>query len=215
MFKLCLVTDRKQLYKGMSLERVVRLAVKNGADAVMLREKEIEDASCLLALAEKIKKASGKAKFIVNARCDIALAVKASGVHLSGTSISIKQARKLLGQKKLIGKSCHSQKDACLAQKEGADYIILGPLFYTESKAKYGKPLSCDIISKLKSTGRFKIPVIGIGGITPENTGEVMKAGASGVAVISGIIKAKDPGKAAKLYRKAIKSTRYEVQSTK
>ena len=204
MFKLCIVTDRKKLKKGQTLEQVVRAAVRSGADAVMLREKDIKETSCLLGLAEKIKKAAGKAKFIINGRCDIALAVNASGVHLSSTSISVQQARKILGKTKLIGRSCHSIKDAFIAQKEGADYVILGPLFYTESKARYGKPLGSDIIKKLLKTGKLRIPVIGIGGVTPENTPEVLKAGAFGVAVISGICKAENPGKSAAIYRRVL-----------
>ncbi len=209
MFELCYVTDRKQLKPGQTLEQVVSLAAGNGADAVMLREKDLKDTALLLRLAERIKKAAGKVEYIINGRCDIALAVNAGGVHLSSNSISVKQARKIMGRTKLIGKSCHSQKDALLAQKAGADYIFLGPVFYTKSKAKYGKPLGCGLVRKMFKTGKIKIPVIGVGGIIPNNTAEVIKAGAFGVAVISGISKAEDPGKAAALYREAIEKNRF------
>ena len=199
MFSLCLVTDRKQLGKELLLPGVVKSAVAGGVDAVILREKDIENTADLLALAKNIKKAAGKAVFLMNGRCDVALAVKADGVHLTSTSISIKDARKLLGRKKLIGKSCHSVKDAVRADKDGADYIFIGPIFFTASKAKYGKPLGCAIISKIKS--KVKITVIAIGGIKKDNAAEVLKAGASGAAMITGILKAKDPKQEAKLYR--------------
>ncbi len=205
MFKFCFVTDRKQLKKGRGLARTVSLAVKNGVDAVMLREKDIQETTRLLELAGKIKKAAGKARFIINGRCDIARAVDADGVHLAANSVTVRQARKILGKTKLIGRSCHSLKDAVSAQKEGADYIFLGPLFYTETKARYGKPLGCAVINKLLKIRGFKIPVIGIGGITPENAPEVLRSRAFGIAVISGISKAGAPGKATASYSKIIK----------
>ncbi|MFH1074347.1 MAG: thiamine phosphate synthase [Candidatus Firestonebacteria bacterium] len=202
MFSLCFVTDRKQLGPGLRLSEVVKAAVAGGADAVMLREKDLENTSELLILAKKIRKAAGKAAFIVNGRCDIALAVEADGLHLTSSSISIKAARRIFGGKKLIGKSCHSVKDAVNACKEGADYIFIGPLYFTASKAKYGKPLGCGIIKKIRA--RINIPIIGVGGIKRENTEEVIKSGAGGIAVISGILKAKKPETKAALYRGVI-----------
>lgn len=206
MFSLCLVTDRKGLCKGYSLSGVIKSAVAGGVDAVMLREKDIIDTAELLILAKQIKKASDKALFLVNGRCDIALASGADGVHLTSTSIAIKDARKLLGKRMLLGKSCHSLQDAKKACKEGADYVFAGPVYFTASKAKYGKPLGCGLISKI--TKSISIPVIGIGGIKKENAAEVLKAGALGVAVISGILKAKHPEKSAEQYRGVINGFR-------
>ncbi|OGF44817.1 MAG: thiamine-phosphate diphosphorylase [Candidatus Firestonebacteria bacterium RIFOXYA2_FULL_40_8] len=202
MFSLCFVTDRKALGKVSLLPGVVKSAVAGGVDAVILREKDIENTALLLLLAKKIKKAAGKAVFIVNGRCDIALAAGADGVHLTASSIAVKDARKILGKAKLIGKSCHSLKDAKKACNEGADYIFVGPVFFTASKAKYGKPLGYGIISKIKKS--IKIPVLGIGGIKKDNAETVMKTGADGVAVITGILKAKKPKKEAELYRGVI-----------
>ncbi|OGF47109.1 MAG: thiamine-phosphate diphosphorylase [Candidatus Firestonebacteria bacterium RIFOXYC2_FULL_39_67] len=202
MFSFCFVTDRKQLSKISLLSGVVKAAAAGGADAVMLREKDLENTSELLVLAKKIKKAAGKMAFIVNGRCDIALASGADGVHLTSSSIPVRDARRIIGKTKLLGKSCHSLKDAEKACKEGADYVFIGPIYFTTSKAKYGKPLGLNIISNIKK--RINIPVIGIGGIKKDNAEDVMKAGADGIAVISGIIKAKKPEIEAAMFRGVI-----------
>jgi len=202
VFSLCLVTDRKQLRKNYFLPGIVKAAVAGGANAVMLREKDIENTSELLYLAKKIKKAAGQAVFIVNGRCDIALAAGAGGVHLTSASIPVKAARKIIGRKLLLGKSCHSIKDALKAEKEGVDYVFIGPVYFTASKEKYGKPLGTEMVGKLKK--KLKIPVIAIGGIKAENAGEVLAAGADGLAIISGILKAKKPGMSTSLYRQAL-----------
>ena len=204
MFKLCLVTDRKLFKDQTAFLRAVRDATLSGVDVVVLREKDILDSASLLTLAKKIKAASDGAKLLINGRCDVALAAGADGVHLTASSIPVKLARKLLGQGKLIGKSCHSIKDALVAQKDGVDYIFLGPIYFTESKAMYGKPLGCDIIKKLRKKISFKIPVLAVGGIVPFNTKFVLQAGADGIAVISGILKAKSPGLQTANYRRVL-----------
>lgn len=200
MFSLCLVTDKKQLRPGASLFGVVEQAEAGGVDAVILREKDPKTSAELLALAKKIKKSCGNAVFLINGRCDIAVAAGADGVHLSENSISPGAARKILGKSKLIGKSCHSLASAIKAYRAGADYIFLGPVYFTKSKARYGKPLGCEIIRKVVSL--VSIPVIAIGGIKPANIKEALKAGAGGVALISGIFGAKNPKKAAEMYIK-------------
>lgn len=190
MFRFCLVTDRKQVRKGKNLMSIISKALNAGIDSVVLREKDL-NADELYCLAKRVKKITGrKCRFLVNSRVDIALAVNADGVHLSSSSVPVSFARKILGKNKLIGVSCHSVRDAVRSRKEGADYIFLGPVYRTLSKVKYGKPLGVRLIREAKK--KIRIPVIAIGGIKKENTAEVLKNGADGIAVISGIIKAKD-----------------------
>ncbi|MBI5894100.1 MAG: thiamine phosphate synthase [Deltaproteobacteria bacterium] len=190
-FNLYLITDRKQAH-GRDLLDVIEDALKGGVKAVQLREKYLSGRE-LFELAKDLRAITKiyKAKLFINDRVDIAIAVNADGVHLGQTSFSVVDARKLLGSKKLIGVSTHSMQEALKAEKQGADFITLGPVFYTESKARYGKPLG---IEKLKeAVNAVHIPVFAIGGMKLKNIKEVMAAGVNGVAMISEVIKAKNP----------------------
>ena len=138
------------------------------------------------------------AKLFINDRVDIALAVEANGVHLGQNSIPPHAVRKAVNASRithhasrfLIGVSAHSMEEAEQAEKEGADFITLGPVYETPSKLKYGKPLRVDIIRKAKA--KISIPVFAIGGIKTDMVKEVMDAGADGIALISGILGARN-----------------------
>lgn len=194
-FTLYLITDR--LLTGTSpLLETVEEALAGGVKAVQLREKELTSRE-LYELAFEMKKLTSRygAKLLINDRIDIALAVAADGVHLGSNSIPIYRARKLLGKNRLIGVSCHNQVNAITAQEKGADFITFGPVFYTASKAKYGKPVGID---KLESVSHLlTIPVFAIGGVNAANTREVLATGATGIALISAIIAAREPRQAA------------------
>ena len=194
-FTLYLITDRLQTVTRSLLE-VVEEALAGGVKAVQLREKELTSRE-LYELAFDMKKLTSKygARLLINDRIDIALAVDADGVHLGSNSIPIYRARKLLGSNRLIGVSCHNQVNAIIAQEKGADFITFGPVFYTASKAKYGKPVGID---KLESVAQLlNIPVFAIGGVDAANTREVLAAGAAGIALISAIMAAREPRQAA------------------
>lgn len=190
-FNLYLITDRLQT-GSVRLVDVVEDALKGGVRGVQLREKDLSSRE-LYELAYDIRKLTAKydAKLIINDRVDIALAVEADGVHLGLNSLPIHRVRKLLGSSRLIGLSCHNQVNAIMAQENGADFITFGPVYYTASKANYGKPVG---VEKLETVSQLlQIPVFALGGIKKTNIPEVMVAGATGIALVSAIIASDDP----------------------
>lgn len=190
-FNLYLITDRQQT-GSVRLVDVVEDALKGGVRGVQLREKDLSSRE-LYELAYDIRKLTAKydARLIINDRVDIALAVEADGVHLGLNSLPIHRVRKLLGSSRLIGVSCHNQVNAIMAQENGADFITFGPVYYTASKANYGKPVG---VEKLETVSQLlQIPVFALGGIKKTNIPEVMAAGATGIALVSAIIASEDP----------------------
>jgi thiamine-phosphate pyrophosphorylase len=190
-FNLYLITDRKQT-GSLRLIDVVDDALKGGVKAVQLREKDLSSRE-LYELAYDLRKLTAKygAKLFINDRVDIALAVEADGVHLGLNSLPIHRVRRLIGPDRLIGLSCHNQINAIMAQENGADFITFGPVYYTPSKANYGKPVGVDrleIVSHL-----LEIPVFALGGIKKNNINEVIAAGSAGISLVSAIIAEDDP----------------------
>jgi len=153
---------------------------KTGSNIVQLRAKNAAKKE-LLSDALRLKRMfRNRAIFIINDHVDIARAARADGVHLGQDDLPIKEARKILGKKSLIGVSCHSLKQALIAQKEGADYIGIGPIFKTLTKpeCKIDGP---GILGKLRKN--IKIPVFAIGGINRKNLRQITSKGISKVAV--------------------------------
>jgi thiamine-phosphate pyrophosphorylase len=144
-------------------------------------------------LADMVKRSGGV--FIVNDHADIAKAVDADGVHLGQDDLPIAYGRKIMGQNKLIGISTHSVEQAREAETAGADYIGFGPLFPTTTK-ETGPHQGVERLRLLRNA--VMLPVLAIGGITPNNLAEAMQAGADGVAVISAVLSAPDPGAVAR-----------------
>jgi thiamine-phosphate pyrophosphorylase len=190
-FSLYLITDRHQT-GGLRLIDVVEEALKGGVRAVQLREKDLSSRE-LYELAYDLRKLTTRygARLIINDRVDVAMAVDADGVHLGLNSLPIHRVRRLIGNDRLIGLSCHNQVNAIMAQEKGADFITFGPVYYTPSKAQYGKPVGVDkleIVSHL-----LQIPVFALGGVKRENIHELVAAGATGIALVSAIIASDDP----------------------
>ena len=158
---------------------------------VQLREKDLSGRE-LLRLARALREltAAFGARLMVNDRVDIAILSDADGVHLGQKSISPTDARILLGAEKLIGVSTHSYEEALDAHGEGADFITLGPVFHTPSKAAWGDPVGVGLLQKV--AGALSIPVYAIGGITVERLESVLAAGAAGAAVISAVLGSDD-----------------------
>ena len=194
-FDLYLITDRSQT-GGRDLPTVVGEALAGGVRAVQLREKDLSSRK-LYELALELRKLTERhdARLIINDRIDIALAVNADGVHLGKESIPIHRARRLLGPAGLIGISCHNQVSALTAEEKGADFITFGPVFFTPSKARYGQPVGVDKLEEV--TRLLKLPVFGLGGINLHNAPQVLNAHAHGIALISAIIAAPEPSRAA------------------
>lgn len=133
----------------------------------------------------------GGGTFIVNDRCDVALAVGADGVHLGQEDLPLADARPMLGREKRIGVSTHNLAQALEAEAGGADYIGFGPIFPTTTKENPDPVVGVAGLREVRA--RVRIPIVAIGGITARNAAEVMAAGADAVAVVSAILAAPDP----------------------
>ncbi len=188
-FDLYLITDRHQT-RNRSLTSVIEEALKAGVKAIQLREKDLLTRP-LLELACELRKLTSAygARLLINDRVDLCLAVEADGVHLRADGLPVERVRSLLGSEKLIGVSAHSVQEAQKAQREGADFIVLGPIYFTPSKASYGSPLGPVILQAARRAG-VTLPIFAIGGVTPRRIHEIRSAGADGAAVISAILTA-------------------------
>lgn len=163
---------------------------------VQLRAKELgarEFLNTATVLADKLK--GLRVSFIVNDRVDIALACGAAGVHLGREDMPFAEARRLLGRNSLIGLSAATIGEAEEAERLGADYIGVWPVFPTSTKETGRPPLGLAGLRRIR--GRVGIPILAIGGITVSNAPGVMAAGADGLAVVSAILSARDPARAA------------------
>ena len=194
VFKLMLVTDRRA--SRLPIAEAVRRAVAGGVDAVQLRERDMEPGE-LFALADRLRRITREAgaALIINHRADIALAVGADGVQLGWRSLGVEDVRALAGGRLRIGVSCHCEGELHSAEEAGADYAILGPVFFTPSKQGLIEPMGVDRLRETASG--TDLPLIAIGGIRPENVAAVRGAGVVGVAVISAIMASSNPREAA------------------
>jgi thiamine-phosphate diphosphorylase len=202
---LYVVLDRTAA-RGRDLVELLALALAGGTRMIQLREKEWPSGR-VLPLAEKLRAAcaTAGATFIVNDRVDLALAVGADGVHLGQDDLPARAARPLLRPGMILGISTHSVEQARAAQADGADYVAVGSMFATTSKADF-QLVGPDLMRKLR--GEIRVPLVGIGGITPDNVAEVIQAGADGVAVISAVCAAADPKAAAARFLTQIRAAR-------
>src|SRR5919109_2421009 len=174
---LYLILDRG-VARGRDLAALLDAAIAGGCRMVQLREKEWPSGR-VLPLAETLRArcAAAGVTFIVNDRVDLALAVGADGVHLGQDDLPARVARPLLRPGMILGISTHSVEQARVAQADGADYVAVGSMFATRSKADF-ELVGPELIRKLR--GEIRVPLIGIGGITHDNVPEVIRAGADG-----------------------------------
>lgn len=194
-YSLYLVTDRT-LSLGRSSEEIVSAAVRGGVTCVQLREKHcstrefIREARSLQPLLHR-----HNIPLIINDRLDVALAIAADGLHLGQSDMHIRDARRLVGKKMIIGVSAENLDDAIVAEQEGADYIGISPVFTTDTKADTAAPLGLEGIRRIRRA--VALPLVGIGGINIRNVRNILFAGADGVAVVSAIVAAACPETAA------------------
>jgi len=205
-FSLYLVTDRHQT-AGRPLLPLIEEALQAGVCAVQLRERYLDTRS-LLSLAEALLPVIRRhgASLFINDRIDLAVALGADGVHLRATSLPVRVARGLVGARRLLGVSVHSADDAARAESEGADFAVLGPIYETASKREYGPPVGLQAVEE--ASRRCRIPIFGIGGVTPARASDVRRAGAHGVAVISSVLAAASVGSAVRELMTALNGAR-------
>jgi len=187
-FRLYLVTDRHQT-AGRPLLSVLRQAVTAGVRAVQLRERDLP-VRALRVLADELQRELPQAMIFINDRVDLALALRAQGVHLRESSLPVAVVRGLLRPSQLLGASVHSIEGALAAEQQGADFVVLGPIHDTPSKQQYGAPLGLAVLERAARSVR--IPIFAIGGISAARVRDARQAGAFGVAVLSSILSAAD-----------------------
>jgi thiamine-phosphate pyrophosphorylase len=207
---VCYVTDRASLVhpdtRSVSaaanlldplLHRIASVSAA-GIDWIQLREKDLSGSHCSGLVRAALAACTADQRILVNDRLDVALTERAHGVHLGENSLAISDAQRLIGnfapenpsRQFIAGVSCHSLSSALAAAAAGADYIFFGPIFATPSKQKFGEPQG---LAKLSAVcGEVGIPVLAIGGITPENTALCLAAGAAGIAAIRMFQEAED-----------------------
>ena len=167
---------------------------------MQLREKELDEAH-FLEEAKKIKELCDRyhVPFVINDNVDIALEIDADGVHVGQSDMEAGDVRAKLGPDKIIGVSAQTVEQALLAQERGADYLGVGAVFHTDSKAD-AADISHETLKAI--TEAVDIPVIAIGGISKENVSELSGTGICGIAVISAIFAEKDIENATKKLKK-------------
>ncbi|HOJ95253.1 MAG TPA: thiamine phosphate synthase [Methanospirillum sp.] len=183
---LYIITD-EILAPGYSHIQIARESLSGGAKIIQLREKR-RNGRELYAIAMEIRSLCSRynARFIVNDRLDIALASQADGVHLGQDDLPLSAARRLASRPFIIGVSVGTVEEAVRAEREGADYLGVGPVYPTGTKPDAGPPVGPELIRIIRAA--VTIPIVAIGGITLSNAGDVLAAGADGIAVISAVI---------------------------
>ena len=189
------VTDQSWLKEGQSLLSVCEDVLANGATFLQIREKDLNKNS-FETEAAKLKALCAKhnVPFVVNDSIEIALAIDADGVHVGQSDIRGRDIRSLIGQDKILGISAGSVAEAVAAEHAGADYIGVGAVFGTSTK-KNARHLTVEKLKEISNA--VSIPVVAIGGINAKNLMELRGSGVDGVAVVSAIFAAEDPGSAA------------------
>lgn len=192
------ITDNT-LHKGAALEQAVTRAITGGARAIQYRDKSTDterrhaEASMLVRICRR-----HGVPMIVNDDVELALRTDADGVHVGRDDSDLATARSRLGDDFIIGVSCYDQVTlAETAQKDGADYVAFGSIFPSATKPD-ATPAGITILEQARE--RISIPIVAIGGITPENAGSLLEAGVDMLAVVSGVFGHGDPADAARRY---------------
>lgn len=194
-YSLYLVTD-SVLMSADTVEQSVEQAIKGGCTLVQLREKK-KSSLDFYKTAVKVKAVCGHygIPLIINDRLDIALAVDAEGIHIGQEDLPAKIVRKLIGNDKILGVSASNLNEAAQAEKDGADYIGVGAMFATGTKAD-AKSVSLDELKTIKS--RIQLPIVIIGGINKNTIPIFSDTGIDGIAVVSAVVSKSDITSAAR-----------------
>ncbi|MDO8729857.1 MAG: thiamine phosphate synthase [Candidatus Omnitrophota bacterium] len=202
--KLYVIVDRFAL-GGRDPVEVAAAAARGGADVIQWRDKQAPDGE-FLETARRLREQTRRqgVLFIVNDRVAAALGSQADGVHVGHEDLSVPEVRARVGDSMLIGRSTHSLEEALEAQRQGADYIGVGPVFATPTKPGY-PPVGLKLVAQVR--GKIRIPWVAIGGIDLENAGLVSSAGAACVAVVRAVAAAPDPEAAARSLKGKLSSS--------
>jgi thiamine-phosphate pyrophosphorylase len=195
-YDLYVVTDER-LSKGLSHVQIAVQAAKGGADVVQLRDKHMPSKR-LFEVAVEIKEALAGtgAILIVNDRVDVAIAARADGVHLGQDDLPLRSVREMAPSGFIIGVSVGTVAEAMAAERGGADYIALSPLFDTDSKPDAGVGHGLGRLREIRQA--TALPLVAIGGVNARNLCRAIEAGADGVAVVSAVVSQDDVGAAAR-----------------
>jgi len=191
--QLMVISDRR-LAGTRDWLSLLDAALSAGATAVQLRDKEATSGE-LLAMAESLRPVADRyaALFLVNDRFDVALASGAHGVHLGDDDLPVAEVRRVAPKDFIIGRSADTVAAARAAEAAGADYLGVGSVFGTRTKKEViGEVIGTNCLRRIASS--VSIPIVGIGGVSEENAAEVARTGAAGIAVVSAIMSAPDPG---------------------
>ena len=188
------VTDQMWLKEGETLGDVVESVLQNGATFLQIREKDLAQ-DAFEAEAERLKTlcTQHEVPFVVNDSVEIALQCDADGVHVGQSDIKGRDIRSIIGPDKILGISAGTVEEAIAAEIAGADYIGVGAIFSTSTK-KNARSMTMEQLKEIVSS--VSIPVVAIGGISTENILQLRGSGVDGVAVVSAIFAAENPGKA-------------------
>lgn len=205
-FDLYVITD-PSLSRGRSHTEVARAALEGGADAIQFRDKS-STAYNLGRVTAEIQALARKfgAALLVNDRVDVALVAGADGAHVGQDDLPAREARRLLPRPRLLGVSVGTIEEAKRAQKDGADYVGVGPVFRTATKPGAGEPLGLERLAEIAAA--ISIPAVAIGGINADNVVRVFEAGALGAAVISHVVSAEDITAATRSLKRLIAGAR-------
>lgn len=197
-YTLYLCTDRK-LMSTNTLEEAVEQAILGGCSLIQLREKQSSSRE-FFEMAKRIKAITDRYRvpLIINDRIDIALAVDAAGVHLGQEDIPAKEARRIMGEEKVIGVSARTVELARKAVEDGADYLGVGAMFATNTKGN-AKVIGKEKLKEIRAA--VSTPIVAIGGINHSNAAQLVDTGINGLAVVSSVIGASDIQAAARKMR--------------
>ena len=199
--RLCYITDGERGTAGRPLDRVVREALRGGPLALLLRERTLDGRASEALIESLLPLRRDGLTLLVSRRLDLARAFALDGVQLAADAVPVRVARDWLGPDALLGYSAHSREEALRVAEDGADFVMLSPIFATDSKP--GAP-GRGLAWLEQCTAGLPIPVLALGGVTPERTGATLGAGAWGVAAVSAIGAARDPADAVHSFRSAL-----------
>jgi thiamine-phosphate pyrophosphorylase len=206
---LLVITDRTQA--AARLSKIVTAVLNAGCRWISVREKDLPDAEQFSLVQELLPLAHDfQAVLTLHGSIAVAQASGAGGVHLAADS-NPSGARTVLGSSSLIGISVHGIEQLRTLDPVNVDYAIAGPVYASPSKPGYGPALGADGLRALVSQAR--IPVIGIAGIEPDNVAEVIAAGAAGIAVMGGVMRAADPGAHTRALLEALAAARAQLRA--